>query len=81
MYFKEFNFESIVVDFSMFINNIIIVIIYINNILFINFNKVDFQIIKNKLYKKFEIINLNLYIYYLDITIVKNHINRILRLE
>ena len=81
MYFKKLNFEFIAVDLSMFINNIIIVVIYVNDILFMNFNKVDIQIIKNKLYEKFEIIDLNLYIYYLDITIAKNHINRILRLE
>ena len=37
--------------------------------------------IKNKLYKKFKIIDLNLCIYYFDITIVKNYINRILRLK
>ena len=37
--------------------------------------------IKNKFYKKFEIIDLNSYIYYLDIMIVKNRINRIIRFE
>ena len=37
--------------------------------------------IKNKLYKKFKIIDLNLYIYYLDITIIRNYINRILRFK
>ena len=65
----------------MFINNIIIVVIYINDILFINFDKVDIQIIKNKFYKKFEMIDLSLCIYYFDITIIKNYINRILRLK
>ena len=65
----------------MFINNIIIVIIYMNDILFINFDKVDIQIIKNKLYKKFEMINLNLYIYYFDIIIIKDRVNRILRFK
>ena len=65
----------------MFINNIIIVIIYINNILFINFNKVDIQAIKNRFYKKFKMIDLNLCIYYFDMIIVKDYINRIIRLE
>ena len=81
MYLKKLNFEFIVIDFSIFINNIIIIIIYINDILFINFDKIDIQTIKNKLYKKFKIIDLNLYIYYFDIIIVKDYINRILRLE
>ena len=52
-----------------------------NDILFMNFDKVDIQAIKNKLYKKFEIIDLSLYIYYLDMTIARNRVNRILRLE
>ena len=65
----------------MFINDIIIVVIYINNILFINLDKIDIQAIKDKLYKKFEMIDLNLYIYYFDIMIVKNRINRILRFK
>ena len=81
MYFKKLSFELIVINFLMFINDIIIVVIYINNILFINFDKIDIQTIKNKLYKKFEIINLNLYIYYLDMTIAKNYVNRILHFE
>ena len=37
--------------------------------------------IKDKLYKKFEIIDLNLYIYYLNITIIKNRVNYILRFK
>ena len=41
MYFKKLNFEFIVMNFLIFINNIIIVIIYINDILFINFDKID----------------------------------------
>ena len=52
MYFKKLNFEFIVINFLIFINNIIIIIIYINNILFTNFDKIDIEIIKNKLYKK-----------------------------
>ena len=79
--FKKLNFEFIVIDFSMFINNIIIVVIYINEILFINLDKVDMQTIINKFHKKFKIIDLSLYIYYFDLTIIKNRINRILRFE
>ena len=32
----------------------------------IDFNKIEIQNIKNKLYKRFEIINLDSYIYYLN---------------
>ena len=41
MYLKKLNFEFIIINFLMFINNIIIIVIYINDILFINFDKVD----------------------------------------
>ena len=41
MYLKKLNFEFIIIDFSIFINNIIIVVIYINDILFISFDKID----------------------------------------
>ena len=40
-YFKKLSFEFIVVDFLIFINDIIIIIIYVNDILFISFDKVD----------------------------------------
>ena len=46
-----------------------------------NLDKADIQATKNKLHKKFEMIDLSSYIYYLDITIAKNRVNRILRLE
>ena len=65
----------------MFTNDIIIIVIYVNDILFINFNKVVIQTIKNKLHEKFEMIDLNLYIYYFDIIIAKDCVNCILRLK
>ena len=81
MYFKKLGFEFIVVDFFMFINDIIIVIIYMNDILFINLDKINIQMIKNKFHEKFEITDLNLYIYYLDIMIVKNRFEQIIYIE
>ena len=41
MYLKKLNFESIIINFLIFINDIIIVVIYINDILFINLDKAD----------------------------------------
>ena len=41
MYLKKLSFEFIVVDFSIFINNIIIIVIYINDILFMSFDKIN----------------------------------------
>ena len=46
-----------------------------------NLDKIDIQAIKNKLYKKFEMIDLSLYIYYFDMMIAKNRINRILHFK
>ena len=51
----------------------IIITIYINNILIINFNKIDIKYIKNNFNIKFYILNLNLYIYYLNIIIKKSY--------
>ena len=41
MYLKELNFKFIIINFSMFINNIIIVIIYVNDILLMNLDKIN----------------------------------------
>ena len=41
MYLKKLNFESIIINFLIFINDIIIVVIYINDILFMNLDKAD----------------------------------------
>ena len=41
MYFKKLSFELIAVDLFMFINNIIIVVIYVNDILLIDFDKIN----------------------------------------
>ena len=53
--------------------------IYINNILFINLEKKEIQDIKDKLNKKFKITNFKCQIYYFEIIVIKNYINRILR--
>ena len=52
-----------------------------NNILLANSDKVEIQRIKNKLYNKFEITNLESYIYYLGIIVIRDRANRILRLN
>ena len=74
-------FELIAANLSIFTNSIIIIAIYVNDILLANFDKAEIQRIKNKLYNKFEITNLGPYIYYLDIIVIRDHINRILRLN
>ena len=75
------SFELIAANLSIFTNNIIIIVIYINDILLASPDKAEIQRIKNKLHNKFEITNLRPYIYYLDITVTKDRVNRILRLN
>ena len=41
MYLKKLNFEFIIVNLFIFIYDIIIIVIYVNDILFINFDKID----------------------------------------
>ena len=52
-----------------------------NNIFIVSLNKTEIQDIKNKLRKRFEIINLGSYIYYLDIIVIRDRANRIIRLN
>ena len=55
--------------------------LYIDNILIIDYNKTAIQRVKNKLNIKFYILDLRLYIYYLSITIKRNHRSNIIRLR
>ena len=59
----------------------IIVIFYVNDVLITSFNRNNIQRIKKTLNAKFYIINLRSYAYYLRITITRDRINRIIRLE
>ena len=57
-----------------------IIVIYIDNILLVGPNKKEIQGIKDKLSARFEISDLGLYTYYLDMIVTKDRTNRILRL-
>ena len=50
----------------------IIITIYVDNVLIIDFNKIDIKRVKNNLNIKFHISNLKLCIYYLNMIIKKN---------
>ena len=73
-------FEPITANYSVFINGTTIIVIYMDDILIAGPNKIEIQSIKNKLRKRFEIINLGSCIYYLDMTVIKDRANRIIRL-
>ena len=81
--YKKIKFFLIKSNKNVFINiklNIIITL-YVNNILIIDFNKFDIQCIKNNLNVKFYISNLKLYIYYFDIIVKKNYRVKIIYLN
>ena len=80
-YLKELGFESIAANLSVFTNNTTIIVIYMNDILLTSPDKAEIQRIKNKFYDKFEITNLEPYIYYLGIIVIRDRVNRILRLS
>ena len=61
----------------MFCNDIIIIVIYVNDLFIAKLNKIDNRIIKIVFNKRFQIIDLNFLVYYLDINIQRNRQQRI----
>ena len=61
----------------MFCNYTIIIVIYVNDLFIVKFNKINNQIIKIVFNKRFQIIDLNFFVYYLDINIQRNRQQRI----
>ena len=67
----------------MFINfkKEIIITLYVDNILIINYNKIVIKRIKDVLNIKFHILDLRLYVFYLNIIVKRNYYNNIIRLK
>ena len=82
-YIKDINLVFIDVDFNVFIDLIIdiIVALYVNDILIIDPFKTNIQRIKNALYAKFKMSDLDFCAYYLDIIVIRDRVNRTLRLK
>ena len=59
----------------------IIITLYVDNVLIINRNKVVIKRIKNALNVKFHILNLKLYVFYLNIIVKRNRYNDIICLK
>jgi hypothetical protein len=68
----SFNYVSLNVEFNVFMKNDIMIIIYVNDLIFTKFNLVTIFWLKNVLNKRFEMNNLNSCIYYFDMIIFKN---------
>jgi hypothetical protein len=80
-FFFFLDYVSLNVEFNIFMKNDIMIVIYVNDLIFIKF---DFAIIfwlKNALNERFEMSDLNSCIYYLDMMIFKNRRLRLLILN
>ncbi len=66
------NYVSLDVEFNVFMKNDIMIVIYVNDLIFTKFNFVAIFRLKNALNERFEINDLNSCIYYLDMIIFKN---------
>ena len=80
---KNIDLVFIDVNFNVFIDLIIdiIVALYVNDVLIIDLFKTNIQRIKNALYAKFKINDLDSCAYYLDIIVFRDRVNRTLRLK
>ena len=58
-----------------------IITLYVDNILIINYNKINIKRIKDALNVKFHMLNLKLCIFYLNIIVKRNRYNDIIRLK
>ena len=65
----------------MFINERIIISVYVNDILLINLSKSKIQKIKNYLNQIFQIIDLKFVNYYLNMKITRDRFNRVIYLN
>ena len=59
----------------------IIITFYVDDVLIINYNKIIIKRIKNASNVKFHILNLKLYVFYLNMIIKKNRYNNIIHLN
>jgi hypothetical protein len=70
--FFSLNYVSFDVEFNIFMKNDIMIVIYVNDLIFTKFNLAAIFWFKNALNKRFEMSDLNSCIYYLDMMIFKN---------
>ena len=80
---KNIDLVFINVDFNVFIDFIIniIVALYINDVFIINSFRANIQRVKNALYAKFKMSDLDFCAYYLNIIISRDRLNRTFRLR
>jgi hypothetical protein len=80
-FFFSFDYVSLNVEFNVFIKNNIMIVIYVNDLIFTKFDLAIIFWLKNALHERFEMSDLKSCIYYLDMMIVKNRRLRLLILN
>ena len=80
-FLKEHEFVFLNVDFSVFFNEKLIIVIYVDDIFLIKFNSAHIVVVKRTLNKRFKMINLNSLRFYLNMSIERDRSNRILFLN
>ena len=80
-FFKKHEFVFLNANFNVFFNEKLIIVIYVDDILLIDFNSRYIAAVKQIFNEYFKIIDLNLFRFYLYINIKRNRSNRILFLN
>ena len=80
-FLKKHEFIFFNVDLSVFFNKKFIIVIYINDIFLIKFNSTHIVVVKRTFNKRFKMINLNSLRFYLNMSIERKRLNRILFLN
>jgi hypothetical protein len=71
-FFFFLDYVSLNVEFNVFMKNDIMIVIYVNNLIFTKFNRAIIFWLKNALNERFEMSDLSSCIYYLDMMIFRN---------
>ena len=78
MFLKKHHFFFLDVDLSVFSNDKVIIVIYVDNLLIIEFNRDYVQQVKLILNKRFDMTKMRFFCYYLSMSIERDRFNRIL---
>ena len=77
-FLKKHDFLSLNVNQNVFFNDKIIIVIYVNDFLIVEFNKKFIQQVKQVLNERFQMTNMNFLVYYLNMNVIKDKQQRIL---
>jgi hypothetical protein len=71
-FFFFFDYVSLNVEFNVFMKNDIMIVIYVNDLIFTEFDLAIIFWLKNALHKRFKMSDLESCIYFLNMMIIKN---------